>query len=153
MGPVSLLVQLPFLARLQEVGMQTLANVGQVATAAAAAAAVGAAVATGPLPAASAAPAPRPPAAVAPVGRVQPADDAGAGLEPGTVGVPPVADPELPAHLGSLADAFADVGRSADGLADVPAAPEHVAPSPAPAPDRPAALDPQAAAALAPSGT
>src|SRR5438309_1225572 len=57
-GPLSFLVQLPFLARLQEVGVQTLANVGQVATAAAAAAAVGAAIATGPLPAASAAPAP-----------------------------------------------------------------------------------------------
>ena len=65
-GPLSFLLQLPFLARLQEVGVQTLANVGQVATAAAAAAAVGAAVASGPLPAASAAPVPRPPAAVAP---------------------------------------------------------------------------------------
>ncbi|TMK81702.1 MAG: HD domain-containing protein [Actinobacteria bacterium] len=65
-GPLSFLVQLPFLARLQEVGVQTLANVGQVAAAAAAAAAVGAAVATGPHPATSAAPAPRPPAVVAP---------------------------------------------------------------------------------------
>ena len=55
-GPLSFLVQLPFLARLQEVGLQTLSGVGQAAAATAAAAAVGALTVTGSLSPAIASP-------------------------------------------------------------------------------------------------